>query len=284
VVWFVVAVRVGGFIMSDAESSTVTNGRKRIPENESIRVVSLVKKQVNAEQNGRLIYLTVSGSHLYGWPSEDSDIDWRGCFVTGVDNLLGLKSRRDVVENRSEDISLFELKKEANLALAGNCNVLEHIFAVPTYRTSESLDLQKLIGNTMSAPGIYNSYRGMATFNYKKFILQGKKTYKKYLYVFRGLMAGIYALETGRIQPNIAELNQYFKQKEVNTLLKRKIEGLEEAEVEDLKNNGVLEELTLTYFDRIDRAYQRTKLPHEADKLAVEALNSWVIKTRRAML
>src|SRR5206468_8465370 len=38
-----------------------------------------------------LLFWTVSGSHLYGFPSADSDVDLRGSFAAPVPSLLGLR-------------------------------------------------------------------------------------------------------------------------------------------------------------------------------------------------
>jgi len=247
---------------------------------EQIKTVARIKKEINMRQNGTLLYLTISGSDLYGFPSPDSDVDYRGVYITDSNNILGLKGYKDVIELHP-DIVLFEVKKEINLALAGNCNVLEHFNAPAIYKTPESMELSRLLNNALTKPGIYNSYRGMATFNYKKFILQGKKSYKKYLYVFRGLMAGIHALNTGRIQPDINELNQYFKIKEVAELIKFKQERAEEAEVEDLKNSGKLDSLIIQLYQRLDDSYPKSKIPTEQDPKDLRMINEFLLRIRK---
>jgi uncharacterized protein len=250
----------------------------RIPIEEQIAVIAQIKKELNTKQNGKLLYLTISGSDLYGFPSQNSDVDYRGAYITGTHNLLGIRRISDVVELKP-DIVLFEVKKEIGLALESNCNVLEHLNAPAIYKTPESMDLTRLLNNSITKEGVYNSYRGMAMFNYKKFILQGKKSYKKYLYVFRGLMAGIYVLQTGKIQSNINELNQYFKIPEITHLVKCKTDGLEESEVEDLKNSGTLDDLIEPLLKRLDSAYEKTKMPSIKDRDDTE-INSYLIKLR----
>jgi len=247
---------------------------------ERIDVIARIKEHVNIQQGGRLIYLTISGSDLYGFPSKNSDVDYRGCFQTATSNVLGLRRRRDVIE-MEPDIVLFEVAKELNLAIKGNCNVLEHINAPAIYSTPEFLEMRELVNDNMSKNGIYNSYRGMAMFNYKKFILKGKKKYKKYLYVFRGLMAGIYALETGIIQPNINILNKYFKIKEVSKLVELKKAGAEEEEAQDLVISGQLDKLIPPLIERIDRAYAKSKLPERIDPRGFKEINKWLINLRR---
>lgn len=255
----------------------------RVPIEDQIKVISAIKQKVDITQNGRVIYITISGSDLYGFPSKDSDVDYRGTYITGTENLLGLSKKRDLIEMKP-DIVMFELAKEINLAVKGNCNVLEHINAEPVYRTAESLELKRMVNNTFGKNGLYNSYRGMAMFNYKKFILRGKKTYKKYLYVFRGIMAGTYALQTGRIQPNIIELNKYFKLPLVKTLVKYKVEGVENEEVRGLADSGELDAMIMPLFEKMDKAYDKCKIQNKPDEDGVAEINSWLIEQRVGLI
>lgn len=251
----------------------------RVSIEDQIKAVSAIKRKVDTSQNGKVIYITISGSDLYGFPSKDSDVDYRGTYIMGTENLLGLSKKRDLIEMKP-DIVMFELAKEINLAIKGNCNVLEHINAEPIYRTAESLELKQMVNNTFGKSGLYNSYRGMATFNYKKFILRGKRTYKKYLYVFRGIMAGTYALQTGRIQSNIVELNKYFKIPLVKTLVQYKLDGAEMEEVSDLVDSGELDALIPPLFERMDKAYGRCKIQSKPDEDGVAEINQWLIEQR----
>jgi len=251
----------------------------RIPLEEQIKTIARVKDKIDRDKNGTLIYLTISGSDLYGFSSKDSDVDYRGTYLTGTEGLLGLNTKRDVIEMKP-DIVLFEMLKELHLALKGNCNVLEHINAEPIYRTAEFLEMKQMINNAFPKRGVYNSYRGMAMFNYKKFIMKGRKTHKKYLYVMRGLMAGIYVLQTGRIESNIETLNKYFKIPEVKALIKAKREGFEKDEIIDSIEDGSLDSMIPVLFERMDKAYIKSKLPDRVDPDLWDEVNRWLINLR----
>lgn len=49
---------------------------------------------VVAEQPDPLLFATVSGAHLYGFPSRDSDVDLRGAHLLPAAELLALAIRR----------------------------------------------------------------------------------------------------------------------------------------------------------------------------------------------
>jgi len=243
-------------------------------------------KNFAVNKGGKLFNLYISGSHLYGWNSPKSDLDIRGSILLDKDNFLGLETPEEVWEKTAEnyDITLFEIKKMVHLALKGNCNILEEINAPQIYKSGEFLKLRQLINNAFGKRGIYNSYKGMAEFNYKKFIKQGRNTVKKYLYVLRGLMAGIYCMETGQIQPNIEELNKRFKIKEVDILLKAKREENETlslyGEIIPVEN-GRLDLIIKELFDKLDEAYLKCKIPEVPEKEDIDEINKYLIKLRK---
>jgi predicted nucleotidyltransferase len=166
-----------------------------------------------------------------------------------------------------------------SLAIKGNCNKLEEINAPQLYKTSDFLGLQQMINNSFGKKGLYDSYKGMATFNYKKFILQGRNTVKKYLYVFRALMAGSYVLENGQIQPNMEKLVTHYRTSEVKELLRIKQSGLENEPLEDI-DNGTLDTLIKEWFEHIDKAYSKSKIPDYPDQKDVKKVERFLIDLR----
>ena len=249
---------------------------------EQIELISKLKSRVSAK-SGNILNVYVSGSNLYGWNSKDSDIDIRGSFILDKECFLGLNKPVEVMEIKDKDanldIVLFEIKKLISLGLKGNCNMLEEINAPQIYKTADFVKLRQLVNNAFGKKGIYNSYRGLAEFNYKKFILQGRNTVKKYLYVFRGLMAGIYCLQTGLVQPNLEELNKKFKIEEVTKLLEIKRAGLENEPLKDLEE-GNLDALIKGLFDKIDEEYIKSKIPEIPSEEDIEELNKFLIGVR----
>lgn len=248
---------------------------------DEIKLISKLKDRAS-KCNGKLLNAYISGSHLYGWSSKDSDVDIRGCFILKKEEFLGLTKPKEVIEIKTkdnQDIVLFEIKKLISLAIKGNCNILEELNAPQFYKKADFVKLKQLINNAFGKRGVYNSYRGLAEFNYKRFILQGRNTVKKYLYVFRGLMAGIYCLQTGLIKPNIEELNKHFKIKEVTKLLDIKRKGLENEPLKDLEE-GKLDLIIKDLFDKIDEAYLKCKMPEEPTDEEIKEVEKFLIKLR----
>lgn len=227
-----------------------------------INDVSMIKKIVG-EHSGKLLNVTVSGAHLYGFESEDSDIDYRGTWLIDTNKLLGMHTPVDHItrEIGINDIVLFELKKEINLLYKGNCNVLEHIFAKQLYTSDEYYELKKLVGLNLNMNGLYNSYRGMAWENYNKFCRAGKHTVKKFLYVFRAQLAGVHCMNTRQIEPNINVLleSQYaFDTSLIKELVQLKKNGTEKALLED-EIGSRCHSLVTALFTEMDSVYEKVK-------------------------
>ena len=52
-----------------------------------------------AAQPYPLLFATISGAHLYGFPSPDSDFDLRGVHILPLENVIGLEARDETIED-----------------------------------------------------------------------------------------------------------------------------------------------------------------------------------------
>ena len=81
------------------------------------------------EDEKRLLYSYIRGSHLYNLATEDSDIDTSGLYIAKKDALLGLGFEyRDQVSDSRHDTTWFEIGNFVRLALKSNPTVLEALF------------------------------------------------------------------------------------------------------------------------------------------------------------
>ncbi|WP_241760418.1 DNA polymerase beta superfamily protein, partial [Anaplasma marginale] len=76
----------------------------------------------------------MSGAHLYGFPSPDSDFDLRGVHILPVKETIGLNEIRETIEvnkiqdNLEIDLVTHDAKKFFNLLLKRNGYVLEQLY------------------------------------------------------------------------------------------------------------------------------------------------------------
>ncbi|MGW0628120.1 nucleotidyltransferase domain-containing protein [Streptomyces sp. NPDC002758] len=165
---------------------------------------------VIAEQPHPVLFATVSGAHLYGFPSEDSDLDLRGVHLLPAAELLGL---REPEETRSRawtrhgvemDLVTHDLRKFVRLMLRRNGYVLEQLLSPLVVHTGDAhRELAAL------APGVVTShhahhYRGFAVTQWRLFEKTGEL--KPLLYTFRVLLTGIHLMHSGQVQAHLPTL------------------------------------------------------------------------------
>ncbi|MEU4359085.1 nucleotidyltransferase domain-containing protein [Streptomyces virginiae] len=165
---------------------------------------------VVAEQPDPLLFATVSGAHLYGFPSRDSDIDLRGAHLLPVEDLLGLREPeetrtrmwdRDDVEM---DLVTHDLRKFVRLMLNRNGYVLEQLLSPLVVHTTPAHE--ELVA---LAPGVLTShhahhYRGFANTQWRLF--EKAAELKPLLYAFRALLTGIHLMRSAEVQAHLPTL------------------------------------------------------------------------------
>src|SRR3954465_10933173 len=91
--------------------------------------------QVVCEQPYPLLFVTISGAHLYGFPSPDSDYDLRGVHVLPTSDVIGLNTPRETLERSGifdgleVDLVTHDVKKFFLLMLKKNGYVLEQLYS-----------------------------------------------------------------------------------------------------------------------------------------------------------
>lgn len=256
---------------------------------EQIKTLSDIKEKIHNEHKGKVVSIYISGSHLYGWSSEDSDIDYRGIFQYNPRELMGRGQPKEVIDlyknDKILDVSLWEIKKVIDRAFDGNCNIMEEMNAQQVYRTDIYGELKTLLNKEWNLKGIYYSYRGLADNNYRKFIMNNKeeRSVKKYLYVFRGILAGRYALDNSALQPDMNKLVKYYRVPELKELLDIKKEGKEKDIVPETVDNGRLDQLYLEQLTKLDNKHDEMFESGTLTTISKELkdeINEWLKSTR----
>ncbi len=228
------------------------------------------------------LFATISGAHLYGFPSPDSDVDLRGSFVLPVEAVLRLRDPEETITltqvhaGVEVDWVAHDIRKFARLMLKRNGYVLEQLLSPLVVLGGEWLDELRLIGRGCIIRHLYHHYRGFA---HTQFDLLAKPsaTVKELLYAYRVLLTGIFVLETGEIEANLSTLNTHYQQPGVDDLIARKQTGME---------HGALSANALTVHQpqldrllaRLEQAFNNSHLPDEPSTYA--ALDDYVVRAR----
>jgi len=89
-----------------------------------------------------LLFATISGAHLYGFPSADSDFDLRGAHLLPWENVAGLRTGKETVEKSGIhdgleiDLVTHDVKKFFGLMLKRNGYVMEQVLSPLVVQTS----------------------------------------------------------------------------------------------------------------------------------------------------
>jgi predicted nucleotidyltransferase len=192
-------------------------------------------RAIAAAQPYSLLFATVSGAHLYGFPSPDSDYDLRGVHVLPPERVVGLDEGPftiEVAENRPDlelDLVTHDVRKFFQLLLRRNGYVLEQLFSPLVVHTTPEHDELKALGRGCITRNHRHHYRGFAETQWALFRKETPPRVKPLLYVYRVLLTGVHLMRTGEVEANLVRLNETFRLRQVNDLVARKTAGAEKS-------------------------------------------------------
>jgi hypothetical protein len=242
-----------------------------------------ILRQMTAEHPYPLLFATVSGAHLYGFPSPDSDYDLRGAHILPVEEMVGLESGEDTVQKSAVragveiDLVTHDAGKFFRLLLKPNGYVLEQLFSpLVVYATPEYEELKEIARGCITRRHVRH-YAGFARNQWALFEKESPRRVKPLLYVYRVLLTGIRLMRTGELEANLVRLNDELRLPYLPDLVERKLGGAE---------RGVLGDADLGFHQReferllavLEEAGARSRLPELPS--AGRALHALLIRIR----
>src|SRR5215831_1464455 len=241
--------------------------------------------RIVAVQPYPLLFATISGAHLYGFPSPDSDYDLRGAHILPVREVIGLDPGRETIEVSAVrdgleiDLVTHDVKKFLGLLLKKNGYVLEQLFSPLVLHTTPEHDELKAIAKTCVTRHHSHHYFGFAETQWNLFDKERPRRVKPLLYVYRVLLTGIHLMRGGEIEANLVRLNEEFELSYISELIERKLAGPEKSALDDVDV-----EFHRREFERLrgmlEDAYRASSLPEAP--AGREALNDLLIRLRLA--
>lgn len=227
----------------------------------------------------------MSGAHLYGFNSPDSDFDIRGAHALPLEEVIGLdngpQSNSQIYYSEGNEIDLVthDVAKHIRLLLSANGNALEQLYSpLIIQSTPENEELMELAENVISRKhGMH--YLGYAQNQWKLFNKFSPAKAKHALYVFRILFTGLYLMETGIVNSNIIQLNQKYKLSFIEDLVAQKKEQSESCALIGL-DKDVLLKTKIQLLNKLQQAMHSSKLP--AEPSGEKDLNEFLIRIRLA--
>ncbi len=184
-----------------------------------------------------LLFATISGAHLYGFPSADSDFDLRGVHLLPSDKLLGLEvtdetlTQEQIIGGLEVDLVTHDARKFFRLLLKKNGYVLEQVFSpLVVHAMQPEFDTLREIARKCVTRHHVHHYKGFAQNQWELFEKEHPRRIKPLLYVYRVLLTGIHLMHTGKVEANLVTLNESeFRLRHVDDLVARKRTGAEQG-------------------------------------------------------
>lgn len=230
-----------------------------------------------------LIFATISGAHLYGFPSPDSDYDLRGCHVLPVKEVVGLDEGRETIESSridggfELDLVTHDARKFFGLMLKKNGYVLEQLHSPLIVHTTPEHEELKAIAQGCVTKHHSHHYFGFSETQWRLFEKESPRRVKPLLYVYRVLLTGIHLMRTGEVEANLVRLNEEARLGHVDDLIARKLAGPEKSTLDDGDvsfHQGEYERLRTV----LEAAHQASSLPEVPT--ARPALNDLLVRRR----
>jgi predicted nucleotidyltransferase len=233
---------------------------------------------------GTILLCGVTGSHFYGFPSPDSDLDLKGIHLAPTDALFGLDApaetfdRLEVFEGLECDYTSHEARKALALLLRGNGNMLERILSpIQLYPAAALNELQALARGAISKRFV-DHYRGFFKGMCREHERSEEPEAKTLLYAYRVALTGIHLLRTGELIGDVAVTGPLYGCDSVLELAARKRQGAEHLVItpeEDARHRARWGELETA----LESALAASRLPDEAPNAA--DCNTWLIAARQ---
>lgn len=228
------------------------------------------------------LFATVSGAHLYGFASADSDVDLRGAFITAPQELLGLRvpKETETVCAHEGDLELdwvgHDVRKFVSMMLRHNGYVLEQLFSPLVVHAGPELEELRSLGRGCITRGLLRHYRGFAH-GRRKLLRESGATVKHLLYAYRVYLSGIHVLSRGEIEANLVTLNAHFRLPAVSELVERKRAGQEKGLL--ARGEAAIHDAELDLLEaQLAQAHAASTLPDEPT--TADALDDFVRRVR----
>lgn len=240
-------------------------------------------KSIVSSQPYPLIFITISGAHLYGFPSPDSDYDLRGIHVLPAREVVGLYSGKETIEfttvqsGREIDLVTHDVKKFFTLLLKRNGYVLEQLYSPLIVQTTSEHQRLKAIATKCITRNHYYHYSGFAKNQWQLFNKENVYRVKPLLYVYRVLLTGIYLMNTGIVEANLSSLNRELNLAYINDLIAKKSTESEKCVLQEAELEFYFQEYQRLQ-NELEIAFNNSHLPN--DPSAKLELNNLLIEMR----
>jgi predicted nucleotidyltransferase len=227
-----------------------------------------------------LLFATVSGAHLYGFASIDSDLDLRAAHLLPAAEVVGLRTGPATLQHTGErdgvelDVVSHDLLKFATLLTGRNGYVLEQLLSpLVVVTTAVHAELKALVPGLLTRHHAHH-YLGFAAGQEKLYRTSGQL--KPALYTMRVLLTGTHLMRTGHLETDLRVLGAGLAY--LPDLIAAKREA-EHGPLPDGAAQQVAADIPRLRAE-LQAARDTSPLPEHADPAAMNTLHDLVVRTR----
>ena len=182
--------------MFGVENTIQTENKNQL---ESIKMKTKLKN-IEQEQDIKILYACESGSRAWGFASPDSDYDVRFIYTKPLAWYLKVSEVRDTIDFIDGDFDTvgWELRKQLRLLKKSNVPAIEHLFSPITYKESNTElinELREIALACFSPVACVYHYLSMSKKYFEKITAEEVKL-KSVFYALRTALASKWIIET----------------------------------------------------------------------------------------
>lgn len=237
--------------------------------------IKTILQNLEKEKNITILYACESGSRAWGFPSPDSDYDFRFIYQHEKNWYLSVNEKTDsisVMPNKLLDGSGWDFRKALRLLLKSNASIFEWINSPIVYFQNEKFITQfRALANEYFNPkNAMFHYLGIATGMLQKEFREDTVKIKKYFYVLRPVLAAYWiGLKKSPAPMEFERLLELVEDekvlKNIQALLKKKETA---AEGERVLKNPILDNFIKEIMEECEiLAKEMPKVQREAERV-----------------
>jgi len=225
------------------------------------------------------LFVTISGAHIYGFPSSDSDVDLRGCHQLELPEIIGLGKPTETVDfsgihhGIEVDLVSHDIGKYCGLLVKNNGYILEQVFSPLVVTGQELLDQLRPLAENCITRNHFFHYRGFFATQLKLIEKQTPVTAKAVLYAYRVLCTGIHLMLTGVVETDLRVLAKEMNLDFIEELIAAKVAEKIEFKFDVAEHLERLKELE----KEMESAFENSKLPEKPNR---EPVNEFLVSLR----
>ncbi|PTQ89201.1 nucleotidyltransferase domain-containing protein [Agitococcus lubricus] len=238
-------------------------------------------QRIEAQYQVTILWACESGSRAWGFPSPDSDYDVRFIYAQKPSSYIRVFDKRDVIEEPIDgllDISGWDIKKALGLLRKSNPALMEWLSSPIIYRQHAAIEPLRALAQASFLPlSSCHHYLSMARQDINKLVIGSDIRLKKYLYMFRALLATQWVIANNNQPPMafIELVNRFLPsgdiREQIDELLVLKGQVLES---EHIPPQEELDAYLLALFSRLEK-----QLPAASTPVSVDVFDTCLLDT-----